>query len=101
MAKSNALRQQEKRAKAKKREQELGEVIVRLPLPKGTGAALSELMEWGGFEDMREAVATMLHRVHELGREGAMPLLEVTRHEYVPTETVLRHLRIAADEQAD
>ncbi|MBS5839510.1 MAG: hypothetical protein KID05_10115 [Pseudomonas sp.] len=54
---------------------------LRLRVRPGTRQALAELMEWAGIEEQGEALTLMIHHLHGLGRGGALPLLEVPRHE--------------------
>jgi len=103
MAKSNAQKCRDYRAKKAQREEALGEQIVSLPLPAGTRSALADLMEWHGFDDQREAISTMIHRLHEAGQEGSGRFMEVSQHEVVVSEKVLRRLHAEArsDEQQE
>ncbi|MFI8479670.1 hypothetical protein ACIGCM_03775 [Pseudomonas sp. NPDC078700] len=88
MAKDNATRQREKRAKQKQRLELLGEKVINLPLPASTAKCLEELMHQHGFTDQREAIATMIHRLHEAGSEAATPFLIVPRHKITISEKV-------------
>ncbi|WP_122414452.1 hypothetical protein [Pseudomonas viridiflava] len=63
-----------KRAKAQEEE-------LRLRVRPGTRQALAELMQWAGIEEQGEALTLMIHRLHELGPERCLPMLEVPRHE--------------------
>lgn len=84
MAKSNAQKCREYR-------QRQG-AAISLPMPPATKQALEDLMAWHGFDDQREAIATMIHRMHELGREGSTELFTVPRHEYQPSEELVHRL---------
>ncbi|MEE1990812.1 hypothetical protein QPL90_04725 [Pseudomonas syringae pv. syringae] len=64
----------QKRAKAQEEE-------LRLRVRPGTRQALAELMQWAGIEEQGEALTLMIHRLHELGPERCLPMLEVPRHE--------------------
>lgn len=66
----------------------LQEEDLRLKVRPGTKQALAELMQWAGIEEQGEALTLMIHRLHELGPDRALPLLEVLRHEYIPTRSV-------------
>jgi hypothetical protein len=66
----------------------LQEEDLRLKVRPGTKQALTELMQWAGIEEQGEALTLMIHRLHELGPDRALPLLEVPRHGYVPTRSV-------------
>lgn len=93
MAKSSAQRAREYRERKKAKALQLQIEEVSLPLPAGTAAALADLMSWHGFVDRREAIATMIHRLHESGRAASAQFLTVTRHKYEPSENVTRSLR--------
>lgn len=64
----------QKRAKAQEEE-------LRLRVRPGTRQALAELMQWAGIAEQGEALTLMIHRLHELGPERCLPMLEVPRHE--------------------
>lgn len=64
-----------------------------LPMPEGTRKVLNELMQWHGFEDGREAITTLLHRMHELGPEKSRALFEVSRHQIEITEEMAQRLQ--------
>jgi hypothetical protein len=84
MAKTQQERDQKTAAKrAKACEEEL-----RLRVRPGTKQALKELMQWAGIEEQGEAMTLMIHRLHELGPDRALPLLEIPRHEYRPSKIV-------------
>ncbi|RML59626.1 putative prophage PSSB64-02, Orf58 [Pseudomonas syringae pv. pisi] len=70
-----------KRQKA--REEEL-----RLRVRPGTKQALAELMKWAGIEEQGEALTLMIHHLHGLCPGGALPMLEVPRHEIIVSEVV-------------
>ena len=48
---------------------------LRLKVRPGTKQALAELMQWAGIEEQGEALTLMIHRLHELGPDRALPLL--------------------------
>ena len=41
----------------------------------GTKQALAELMKWAGLEEQGEALTLMIHHLHGLGPDRALPLL--------------------------
>lgn len=84
MAKSNAQKCKTYRAKQGKQ--------IKLPMPHATEQALAELMEWHGHDDGREAIATFIHRLHELGREGSRDLFKVATHTFTPTDEQVQTL---------
>ena len=84
MAKSNAQKCREYR-------QRQG-AAISLPMPPATKKALEDLMSWHGFDDQREAVATMIHRLHELGRDGSAAMLAVKAHSYEPSDELVARL---------
>ena len=86
MAKSNAAKCKTWRAKQLPK--------LALPMPEGTRKALDDLMKWHGFEDEREAVATMLHRLHDLGEEGSRELFKVSRHQFDPSPEQVERLQV-------
>lgn len=92
MAKSNAARCRAYRQRMKERQAEQQEVMLDMPLPAGTARALDVLMQWADHTDPRETIATLIHRLHESGRDTSLPFLNMSRHEYTPSETMLRRL---------
>ncbi len=86
MAKSNADRS----AKAAAKRKERGEEEIRLHCLPGTRQALAELMAWSGIEEQGEAITLMIHHLHGLGPDGALPLLTPPRHEITISENVSR-----------
>ena len=90
MAKSNADRS----AKAAAKRKERGEEEIRLHCLPGTRQSLAELMAWSGIEEQGEAITLMIHHLHGLGPDGALPLLTPPRHEYVIPENVSRKLKL-------
>ena len=84
MALSQQTRDERRRDKAAR----LQEEDLRLRVRPGTKQALTELMQWAGIEEQGEALTLMIHRLHELGLDRALPLLEVPRHEYRPSRIV-------------
>ncbi|MBA1278134.1 hypothetical protein [Stutzerimonas stutzeri] len=101
MAKDNAQKCRDYRAKLKQRRDQIGEEVIPLPLPTGTREALDQLMDWHGFEDAREAIATMIHRLQEAGPEGSAGMLKVSQHNIEITPKVLRQLERAGARRTD
>lgn len=77
--------------KCKEYRQRKGKAIS-LPFPDSTHRALAELMEWHEHDDRREAIATMIHRLHEAGPEASARFLSVFRHQYTPSDELVRKL---------
>ena len=46
----------------------------------GTKQALADLMEWAAIEEQGEALTLMIHRLHELGPQKCLPMLDPPRH---------------------
>lgn len=67
---------------------------ISLPLPESTHKALSDLMERHGHEDRREAIATMIHRLHEAGPDGSARFLSVFRHAFTPSDELVQRLLV-------
>ena len=78
----------------------LQEEDLRLKVRPGTKQALAELTQWGGIEEQGEALTLMIHRLHELGPDRALPLLEVPRHEITVSPVVARRLELAYQREA-
>jgi hypothetical protein len=76
MAKNNA----ERSAKAAAKRKERGEEEIRLHCLPGTRQALAELMAWSGIEEQGEAITLMIHRLHEMGPQKCLPMLDPPRH---------------------
>lgn len=76
-----ALTQQQRDERRHAKAAALQEEDLRLKVRPGTKQALAELMQWAGIEEQGEAMTLMIHRLHELGPGGALPLLEPPRHE--------------------
>jgi hypothetical protein len=96
MAKTQQERDQKTAAKrAKACEEEL-----RLRVRPGTKQALKELMQWAGIEEQGEAMTLMIHHLHNLGPNQALPLLECPRHEIIVSPDVARKLELAYQREA-
>jgi hypothetical protein len=85
-----AMTQQQRDEKAALKRKALGEEELRLRVRPGTKQALAELMAWAEIEEQGEALTLMIHHLHGLGPDRALPLLEVPRHEYRPSRDVAR-----------
>jgi hypothetical protein len=96
MAKTQQERNQKTAAKrAKACEEEL-----RLRVRPGTKQALKELMQWASIEEQGEAMTLMIHHLHGLGPDRALPLLEPPRHEITISPSVARRLKLACQREA-
>lgn len=85
-----AMDSKERSAKTALKRKAVGEEELRLRVRPGTKQALAELMAWAEIEEQGEALTVMIHRLHELGPDRALPLLLVPRHEYRPSRNVAR-----------
>ena len=83
-----AMSQKDRDQRTSLRRSKAQEEELRLRVRPGTRQALAELMEWAGIEEQGEALTLMIHHLHGLGRGGALPLLEIPRHEYRPSRIV-------------
>ncbi|WP_346395203.1 hypothetical protein [Pseudomonas syringae] len=90
-----ALTPQQRNERTALKRQKAGEEELRLRVRPGTKQALSELMEWAGIEEQGEALTLMIHHLHNLGPGGALPMLEIPRHEITVSPTVARKLELA------
>ena len=73
-----ALTQQQRDERRREKAERLQEKDLRLKVRPGTEQALLELMEWAGIEEQGEAMTVMIHRLHELIRDGAVKLLNTS-----------------------
>ncbi|WP_122439728.1 hypothetical protein [Pseudomonas viridiflava] len=85
-----ALKQKQRDERTALKRQKAQEEELRLRVRPGTKQALSELMAWAGIEKQGEALTLMIHHLHSLGPGGALPMLEVPRHEIIVSEFVAR-----------
>ncbi len=83
-----ALTQKQRNERTALKRQKAGEEELRLRVRPGTKQALSELMAWAGIEEQGEALTLMIHHLHNLGPVGALPMLEVPRHEITVSKIV-------------
>jgi len=95
-----ALTQQQRDERRHAKAAALQEEDLRLKVRPGTKQALAELMQWAGIEEQGEAMTLMIHRLHELGPGGALPLLEPPRHDYAIPEKVAQKLELAYQREA-
>ena len=90
-----AMDQKQRDARRHDKAARLQEEDLRLKVRPGTKQALTELMQWAGIEEQGEALTLMIHRLHELGPDRALPMLEVPRHEITVSPIVARRLELA------
>ena len=90
-----ALTQKQRDERTSLRRSKAQEEELRLRVRHGTRQALTELMEWAGIEEQGEALTLMIHHLHGLGRGGALPLLEIPRHEITVSPAAARKLELA------
>ncbi|WP_434681304.1 hypothetical protein J3P77_09440 [Pseudomonas sp. R1-18] len=90
-----AMTQQERNERTVLKRQKAGEEELRLRVRPGTKQALAELMQWADIEEQGEALTLMIHHLHALGPGGALPLLEVPRHEISVSPVVVQKLELA------
>ena len=90
-----ALTQKKRDERTALKRQKSGEEELRLRVRPGTKQALKELMEWASIDEQGEALTLMIHHLHGLGPGGALPMLEVPRHEIAVSPVVARKLEIA------
>ncbi|MGV6396933.1 hypothetical protein ACTUVN_002628 [Pseudomonas caspiana] len=95
-----AMTQKQRDERTSLRRSKAQEEELRLRVRPGTRQALAELMEWAGIEEQGEALTLMIHHLHGLGRGGALPLLEVPRHEITVSPVVARKLELAYAREA-
>jgi hypothetical protein len=92
MAKSEAERSSKKYDREKDDLERLGGRICRFHLARAPDEALKTLQAWGGIEDWREAIQTILVNLEASGPEVAMKFLAVARHEITISQKVARLL---------
>lgn len=94
-----AMTQQQRDEKAALKRKAVGEEELRLRVRPGTKQALAELMAWAEIGEQGEALTLMIHHLHGLGPDRALPLLEVPRHEITVSPIVARKLELAYQRQ--
>ena len=95
-----AMTQKERDQRRQSKADRLQEEELRLRVRPGTKQALIELMQWADIEEQGEALTLMIHHLHALGPGGALPLLEVPRHEITVSPVVARKLELAYQREA-
>jgi len=95
-----ALSQKDRDQRTLLRRSKAQEEELRLRVRPGTRQALAELMEWAGIEEQGEALTLMIHHLHGLGPGGALPLLEIPRHEITISEKSAAKLQLAYNREA-
>ena len=95
-----ALTQKQRDERTSLRRSKAQEEELRLRVRPGTRQALAELMEWAGIEEQGEALTLMIHHLHGLGPGGALPMLEVPRHEITVSPAVAQRLQLAYNREA-
>lgn len=88
-----AAAQKDRSAKTAAKRKSRGEEEIRLHCMAGTRQALAELMAWSGIEEQGEAITLMIHHLHAMGPQKALPLLTPPRHEITVSPTVARKLQ--------
>lgn len=83
-----ALTQKQRDERTALKRHKAGEEELRLRVRRGTKQALKELMEWAEIEEQGEAITLMIHHLHNLGPGGALPMLQVPRHEITVSKIV-------------
>ncbi|ELS43320.1 hypothetical protein [Pseudomonas syringae] len=83
-----ALTQKQRNERTALKRQKAQEEELRLRVRPGTKQALQELMEWAEIDEQGEALTLMIHHLHNLGPGGALPLLEIPRHEITVSNIV-------------
>jgi len=94
-----AMDQKQRDARRHDKAARLQEEDLRLKVRPGTKQALAELMRWAGIEEQGEALTVMIHRMHELGPDRALPLLEVPRHKITVSPVVAQRLEMACQRE--
>ncbi|MCF9000512.1 hypothetical protein [Pseudomonas syringae] len=95
-----AFTQKQRNDRTSIKRQKAGEEELRLRVRPGTKQALSELMAWAGIEEQGEALTLMIHHLHNLGPGGALPMLEIPRHEITVSPVVARKLELSYQREA-
>lgn len=95
-----AMSQKQRDEKTAAKRAKAGEEELRLRVRPGTKQALAELMEWAGIEEQGEALTLMIHHLHGLGPDQALPLLECPRHEITVSPDVAQKLTLAYQREA-
>lgn len=94
------MTQAERSAKTAAKRRAVQEEELRLRVRPGTKQALAELMQCAGLEEQGEALTLMIHHLHGLGPDKALPLLECPRQEITISPAVARRLELAYNREA-
>ncbi|MDP2244054.1 hypothetical protein [Pseudomonas sp.] len=92
MAKTNAEACKDSRDKAAAERERLGIVIRKWPIPAGINTQLESVRKAHGFKDWRELLETVIQRLHDATPADAARFLAVSRHQFTPTEEMLRQV---------
>jgi hypothetical protein len=95
-----ALNQKQRDERRHEKAARLQEEDLRLKVRPGTKQALLELMQWAGIEEQGEAMTLMIHHLHGLGPDRALPLLSIPRHEITVSRIVARKLALSFQREA-
>jgi hypothetical protein len=95
-----AMDSKERSAKTALKRKAVGEEELRLRVRPGTKQALAELMAWADIEEQGEALTLMIHHLHGLGPDRALPLLSCPRHEITISPAVARKLELAYNRES-
>lgn len=95
-----ALTQKQRDERTSLKRTKANEEELRLRVRPGTRQALADLMEWAAIEEQGEALTLMIHHLHGLGPGGALPLLEIPRHEITVSPAVAQRLQLAYNREA-
>lgn len=92
MAKTNAQACKDSRDKAAAEHERLGVVVRKWPIAKSINTQLEAVRKAHNFKDWRELLETVIQRLHDATPEDAARFLAVSRHQFTPTEKMLRQI---------
>lgn len=92
MAKTNAQACKDSRDKAAAEHARLGIVVRKWPIAKSINTQLEAVRKAHNFKDWRELLETVIQRLHDATPEDAARFLAVSRHQFTPTEKMLRQI---------
>lgn len=92
-----AVEQKARSAKTAAKRKVRGEEELRLRCLAGTRQALTDLMDWHGFEEQGEVMTMALHWLHRLGPVASAPAFEIPRHEISISKSVAAQLEKFAE----
>jgi hypothetical protein len=95
-----ALNQKQRDERMTERRRKAGEEELRFRVRAGTKQALAELMAWAEIDEQGEALTLMIHHLHGLGPDRALPLLSIPRHEITVSPIVARSLEMFCRKKA-